>query len=665
MSNSQRPIYITTPIYYVNDRPHVGHAYTTIVADYLARAYRLLGREAYFLTGTDEHGAKVAEAARAAGMTPREWCDKHAALFQEAWKRLDIRYDSFIRTTDARHEQGVGKMLEKLRTVSKDGQPVVYEGEYAGLYCLGCEKFITEKELVDGLCPIHLTKPQELKEKNYFFRLTAYLDDVSRLIESDQVRILPAERKNEVLGLLKQDVLEDFSISREKVDWGIPIPWDPAQNAYVWVDALPNYITAIGYGDNEKEFARWWKDAQVLHLMAKDILKFHAVYWPAMLLAIGEKPPETLFIHGYFTVNGQKMSKSLRNTLDPHAMVDQFGPDGARYLLLTQFQFGQDGDLKAEEFVRQYNADLANDFGNLVSRVLSLIKQYLGGVLQVGHLSYESDELSMNRDIAVTDFVRAVQLTEPGTGKATPPLGWNREGLNPNAAISEAMYLVKQTNLYLERKRPWDLGRSQKLDELSLVLSAAVESIRVAAILLFPVIPSKAREVLRSLGVADVEAELTLSGLEIKNPPLRARCTGPFHLDAPIFPRLEKVDAKTEKKPVSDAATIAENVITIDQFRQTQLRTAEVIAAEKVEGADKLLKLQLALGDQRRQIVAGIALHYKPEDLVGRTIIIVANLQPTKIRGIESQGMLLAASDGGTLRLLTTDGAIASGSSIG
>jgi methionyl-tRNA synthetase len=658
MSADQRPIYITTPIYYVNDKPHVGHAYTTIVADYLARAYRLLGREAYFLTGTDEHGAKVAEAARAAGMTPREWCDKHAALFQEAWKRLDIRYDSFIRTTDARHEQGVRKMLEKLRTVSKDGQPVVYEGEYAGLYCLGCEKFITEKELVDGLCPIHLTKPQELKEKNYFFRLTAYLNDVRRLIESDQVRILPAERKNEVLGLLKQDVLEDFSISREKVDWGIPIPWDPAQNAYVWVDALPNYITAIGYGDNEKEFAHWWKDAQVLHLMAKDILKFHAVYWPAMLLAIGEKPPETLFIHGYFTVNGQKMSKTLRNTLDPHAMVDQFGPDGARYLLLTQFQFGQDGDLKADLFTQQFNADLANDLGNLVSRTISMIEKHFEGKAPgVGREEQTDAFLETQIDAAIAEFLDCLP-ENPADGSIE---------IDPNRGIAAAKRIVHEANRYFDVTKPWALAKVGDTERLKTVLTRSAEAIRRAAIMLNPIIPGKSLQILRALGFTDPDCELMMSGLRSEkfNTPTRMLCPGPFHLDAPIFPRLEKVDAKTEKKPVSDTATVAENVITIDQFRQTQLRTAEVIAAEKVEGADKLLKLQLALGDQRRQIVAGIALHYKPEDLVGRTIIIVANLQPTKIRGIESQGMLLAASDGGTLRLLTTDGPIASGSSIG
>ena len=661
MATSNRPIYITTPIYYVNDKPHVGHAYTTIVADFLTRAFRLLGRAAFFLTGTDEHGAKVAEVARANGMTPQEWCDKHAQLFQDAWKRLDINYNYFVRTTDDRHVQGVRKMLERLHAKKDDeGRSLVYEREYIGLYCLGCEKFITEKELVNGLCPEHLTKPQELREKNYFFRLTAYLDQVRDKIEKDEIRILPEERKNEVLGLFKQG-LEDFSISREKVDWGIPLPWDPSQNAYVWVDALPNYITAIGYGDDRPNFDKWWTEGQVLHLMAKDILKFHAVYWPAILLAIGEAPPKSLFIHGYFTVNGQKMSKTLRNTLDPHAMVDQFGPDGARYLLLTQFQFGQDGDLKADLFVRQFNADLANDLGNLVSRVVTLIERHYNGKQpSPGEIDWENSHatpLQVKINGALTDFHNA--LVSP----AVPPIF----SIDPNDAINAGLTLVRETNRYMEAMKPWAIAKNGASPTLAVILSTAAEAVRRAAILLSPIIPTKSREILRALGFNNPEEELSLDGLDPLWPSnLRRLCPGPFHLDAPIFPRLDKIEVKaTEKRPVTETTVVAENVVTIDQFRQTQLRVAEVVAAEKVEGADKLLKLQVALGEERRQIVAGIALHYKPEDLVGKTLVIVANLQPSKIRGVESQGMLLAASNGKTLRLLTTDGVIESGSSIG
>ena len=667
MPDSPRPIYITTPIYYVNDKPHVGHAYTTIVADFLTRALRLLGCEVFFLTGTDEHGAKVAEVARASGMTPQAWCDVHAQHFQDAWKRLDIEYDYFIRTTDDRHVRGVAKLLDRLHAKSgPDGRPVVYEGEYAGLYCLGCEKFITEKELVEGLCPDHLTRPQELREKNYFFRLKAYLGRVEEKIRSGEIRVLPVERRNEVLGLFKQG-LENFSISREKVDWGIPLPWDPSQNAYVWVDALPNYITAVGYGDNPATFAHWWTSADTIHLLGKDILKFHAIFWPAMLLAVGEKTPDTIFIHGYFTVNGQKMSKTLGNALDPHALVDQFGPDGTRYLLLTQFQFGQDGDVKAEEFVRQFNADLANDLGNLVSRVVALIGQHFAGQAPPpGTPGPHETVLATHWDRALTYFGTSILATslEEWAPKVDLQL---HDAPEINVAIDAGIQLVRETNRYLELTQPWQVARDGDRARLGTILSTAVEAIRRASIILSPIIPRKAEQILRSLGITEPDKELRVDDLGSTDKHVRALCPGPFHLEGPIFPRLDKIEvAKREKTTVSDTHSepAAENVITIDEFKKVQLRTAEVVVAERVEGANRLLKLQIAIGDERRQIVAGIAEYYKPEDLVGKTIIVVANLQPATVRGIPSQGMLLAASKGKTLRLVTTDGPIDSGSGI-
>ncbi|MBI3872211.1 MAG: methionine--tRNA ligase [candidate division Zixibacteria bacterium] len=641
----QTPVYITTPIYYVNDKPHIGHAYTTIVADYLTRAHRLLGRPAFFLTGTDEHGARIAQVAREHGIKPQEWCDRHSEHFRAAWKRLDVAYDQFIRTTDKRHVDGVRRMLERMHAATvPDGKPVIYEGIYTGLYCLGCEKFITEKELVDGLCPSHLTAPQKLTEKNYFFRLSAFLPQVERLINENSIRILPEERRREVLGLFKQG-LEDFSISREKVDWGIPLPFDPSQNAYVWVDALPNYITAVGYGDDPESFARWWTQGTVIHLMAKDILKFHAVYWPAMLLSIGEAVPDQIFIHGYFTVNGQKMSKSLQNAIDPNLLVDRFGTDGTRYLLLTQFPFGQDGDVKADLFIRQFNADLANDLGNLVSRAVTLIERHFEGRRPPGGASQPIDnEQRQQAESCGKRFAAAI------------------ESLAPHDAIGAGIDLVRAANRYLEKTQPWSLAKENDLARLGTVLNTAVESIRVAAIILSPILPSKSRLILATLGFTDPEAELNRQGLSGWD-----RCPGPFHLEAPIFPRMDKVALPSmEKALMSEPTAVAgENVITVDQFRQTQLCTAEVISAEKIAGADRLLKLQIALGEERRQIVAGIAQHYKPEDLVGRTIVVVANLQPATIRGIASQGMLLAASNGPTLRLITTDGPIDSGSSIG
>jgi methionyl-tRNA synthetase len=643
MNDATRPIYITTPIYYVNDVPHIGHAYTTIVADYLARAHRILGREAFFLTGTDEHGARIAEVAEKNGMTPQAWCDQHSARFREAWERLAIAYDGYVRTTDDRHEAGVRKMLERLHSAKgPDGEPVVYEGEYTGWYCMGCEKFMSERELVDGRCPNHPDPPRKLTERNYFFRLSAFLPEVEARISDGRITILPDERRREVLGLLKHG-LEDFSISREKVAWGIPLPFDPSQNAYVWVDALPNYITAIGYEDNAEHFARWWTNADTVHLLGKDILKFHAIYWPAMLLAIDEKVPDTLFIHGYFTVNGQKMSKSLKNVIDPNELVKRFGPDGTRHLLLTQFRFGQDGDVKAEEFIRQFNSDLANDVGNLVSRALKLIDRHFGG---------QKPPLGPRQDI--DNALR--ETAKQALAHFSDAIG----SFSPNDAVTASLNLARESNRYMEQTAPWKVAKSGDTERLGTVLATVVEAIRVSAVLLSPGLPLKSLEILRALGFAEPEKELALEGVSGWD-----RCPGPFRLEGSVFPRIEK-----DKKPApagKATETVAETVglISIDQFFRSQLRTAIITDAEKVKGAKKLLQLTIEIGDENRQIVAGIAEHYQPEELIGKTIVVVANLEPAKIRGIESQGMLLAASKGDTLRLVTTDGPIEAGSKIG
>lgn len=359
--------YITTPIYYVNAKPHIGHAYTTLAADVISRYQKLQGSDAFFLTGTDEHGAKVAQAAEDAGKDPQEFADEVADEFKAAWKNLGIEYSDFIRTTEKRHKEKVQKFLEDLKE-----KAVLYEGEYKGLYCTGCENFITEKELEGGKCPNHKKEPEEVIEKNWFFKLSDYTKKIKQLIESDDFKIHPEFAKKETLGLLGQD-LDDFSISREKVDWGVKLPWDESQTIYVWVDALLNYLTARDYPDLDD---KWPADLQ---LIGKDILKFHAIYWPAMLLAAGLDVPKQLFVHGYFTIDGQKMSKSLKNVIDPNDLVEKYGVDGARYLLLSQFPFGQDGDVKAEKFDEQYNSDLANGIGNLVSRISNLIEKNFDG----------------------------------------------------------------------------------------------------------------------------------------------------------------------------------------------------------------------------------------------------------------------------------------------
>lgn len=634
---------VTTPIYYVNDKPHIGQAYTTVAADVLARFHRANGEETYFLTGTDEHGSKVEETANKLGTSPQELCDLNVGYFKKAWENLDIAFDYFVRTTDRRHHRAVEKLLSLLHQATTDqGEKAVYAGEYSGLYCVGCEKFITEKELVDGLCPDHLREPKRVTEKNYFFRLSAYLDKVEELIRTDRLKISPEERKKETLGLLKQG-LDDFSISREKVAWGIPLPFDPKQNAYVWVDALPNYISAVGYGDDAEQFRKWWKEGSVTHLIGKDILKFHCVFWPAMLLALGESPPDEIFVHGFFTVDGQKMSKSLGNIVDPEYLVGRYGSDGTRYLLLTQFPFGQDGDIQVERFAEKYNADLANDLGNLVSRILKMVKSYHQGEIPRASGYQSADEELMRQAAGCADVV------------------WqNIQRTNLNQAIEQIMALVRRANRYVESQAPWALAKQGEKERLATVLYVGCETLRIISALFYPVLPQKCLRMRELLGLSGDERQPSLA---------RAKEWGLLRAGTKIgrpeslFPRLEKKVKAKETRPVINTADSSEE-ISLEEFSRIDLRVAEVKEAERVEGASKLLRLKIDLGSEQRQIVAGIAEQYSPEDLIGRRIVMVANLKPAKIRGIQSKGMLLAAKDGKVLSLVCVDKDVKGGSTV-
>ncbi len=472
--------YVTTPIYYANDKPHIGHAYTTIAADVLARYHRLLGDTTWFLTGLDEHGAKVAASAQKAGKEPQAFVDEQAALFRAAWNNLDIKYDDFIRTTEPRHISGAQKFLTLLRE-----KGALYQGKYKGLYCTGCEKFITEKELVNGLCPDHKRKPEMIEEDNWFFKLSAYLPQVKKLIESNELKIWPATKRNEALGLFDQD-LKDFSASRQKVSWGIPVPFDKKQTIYVWVDALSNYLTALDYEHNGEPFQKFWPAD--MQLMAKEILKFHVIWWPAMLLAAGLALPKNIFAPGLFTINGEKMSKTIGNVIDSNEMVKKFGVDGTRYLLLSQFPFGIDGDVQESRFVEKYNAELANNLGNLVSRVLKMTQKFFGG--QIPKISQPASELPLQK----------------GTfGEFSEPYMWQQfnhclgEVFEPFECLNSIWRFIGTVNTYIDRRAPWKLAKEGKRGELAEVMLDLLSSLYQLSFVLYPFLPQTAEKIKRAI----------------------------------------------------------------------------------------------------------------------------------------------------------------------
>lgn len=462
---------ITTPIYYVNDKPHAGHAYTTIAADVLTRFFKDKGKDVFFLTGTDEHGTNIARAAEKTGENPQEFCDKNSELFKKAWKNLNIQYDYFIRTTDKHHEKNVKDFLTKLKQ-----NDAVYEKEYKGLYCSGCEKFLTEKDLIDGKCPDHKTRPEQVSEKNWFFKLEKYIKKVENLIKKDKLVLGPEYAKKETLGLFKQG-LEDFSLSRQKVNWGIGLPFDKNQTVYVWTDALLNYIS----GDGSEKFKTYWEDGCVIHLLAKDILKFHAIYWPAMLLAVNHKIPDKEFIHGFFTINGQKMSKTIGNVIDPNNMVEKFGADAARYLLLSQFPFGQDGDIKEDKFIEKYNSDLANGLGNLVARVLTLTTKF----------KVKSQKLKVNDDIK-----KQTDNTKENYKKLM-------EEFRLYEALEEIWKFISFCDSYIEKEKPWQLLKNHesriKNHELEKILKNLLYCVNEISDLITPFLPNTSEKIKEQL----------------------------------------------------------------------------------------------------------------------------------------------------------------------
>ena len=640
--------YVTTPIYYVNDRPHIGHAYTTVLADVLARYNRSLGKDTFFLTGTDEHGQKVQNAAEKHGISPQQHCDETVLRFQELWKKLGITCDRFIRTTQAEHKRVVQEVLQDLYDRGE-----IYKADYTGWYCVGDERFFTEKDLVDGKCPECGREVTAITESNYFFRMSKYQDWLIDHIKNNPDFILPAFRANETLGFLKKP-LADLCISRPKsrLSWGIELPFDKDYVTYVWFDALLNYVSGVGYRTDDEKFKRWWP--ATCELIGKDILTTHTVYWPTMLKAMDLPLPKTIFAHGWWLTGNQKMSKSLGNVVNPMDMIERAGVDAFRYFLMAEMSLGNDANFTEETFISRYNSDLANDLGNLLSRVVKLTIRATGGTIPAAaDLNADDQEL--------LDAVK----------NAVDSMGSSLENYKLDQGIAAVLNAVRAGNRYLEKCAPWTLAKNGETERLHTVLSTAANAIFKVAVLLAPVMPEKMSELVKALGGKDmpVIAELAdhpgISGWVMNDvPPLFPRIIEEKTEAAPAPKKAEKT-AKAEKRSAPEAKAEIPGVITIDDFKRTELRTAKVLKAEKVEGADKLLKLEIELGSEIRQIVSGIAPWYAPEALVGKMIIVVANLQKAKIRGIESNGMLLAAKCGDTLSLITPDKEIASGILVG
>ena len=628
----QNKFYITTPIYYVNDVPHIGHAYTTIAADVVARYKRLEGVEVFFLTGTDEHGQKVQQAANDSGVSPQEHVDKLHQRFKELWVRLNISNTEFIRTTEERHKKLVRDILQELH--SRDE---IYQDSYEGWYCTPCERFWTEKDLAEGNCPECRRKVDKIKEHDYFFRMGKYQQWLIDRIKNDPHFILPASRKNEVLGFLEKP-LGDLCISRPKsrLAWGIPLPFDEDYVTYVWFDALINYISIHGSLDDIRASGFWPADH---NMVGKDILTTHAVYWSTMLKAIGLEPPKNIFAHGWWTVNGQKMSKSLQNVVEPNQLIDQFGVDVIRYFLLREVPFGQDGDFSHKALIGRLNSDLANNLGNLLNRTVNMMEKYFAGVVPTPATNGPEDKALTEKSGEVIAEVRIL---------------YNE--LAYNKILQKIWELVDTTNQYIVKTGPWNLAKTDEgKEQLKTVMYNCAESLRVLGILLNPFMPQSTESMMKQLGV---ETPIEEQGMSSINDWGGLKPGSQMQKAKQLFPRIEDKQAAkilTELSSPKEEKKDNGNQITIDEFMKVELRTGKVLEADKVKKSKKLIQLKVDIGTETRQVLAGISESYEPEDLVGRTVIIVANLKPAKLMGIESQGMVLAASNDGNIILAGFD----------
>lgn len=642
--------YITTPLYYPSANLTIGHTYTTVAVDALARYKRLQGYDVKFLTGTDEHGQKIEEVAKERGVKPKKYVDGIVSDIKKLWKDLDITYDVFIRTTDNYHEETVKKIFQKLYD-----QGDIYKGVYEGYYCTPCESFFTENQLNEGKCPDCSREVKKEKEETYFFKLSKYQDRLLKLLEDNPDFLQPESRRNEMINNFLKPGLDDLSVTRSSFDWGIKVPFDEDHVIYVWTDALSNYISALGYlSEDDSDYKKYWPAD--IHFVGKEIVRFHTIIWPALLMALGEKLPKRVFAHGWILMGEDKMSKSKGNVIYPEPIIDLYGVDSLKYFLLREFSFGQDGSFTKEKFMNRLNSDLANDLGNLVSRTVAMIDKYNGGIIPSAKAEGEFD-----------DQLKELAISTPNTVDA------HMDKLKYSNALENVWKLISRTNKYIDETTPWVLAKDEdKKDRLDTVLYNLAETIRIASVLIRPFMESTSNEIWKQFGID--KSEMTTweslsewgrleSGLKVRK-------------SKPMFPRLDvkeeitKLDEENQKlidkrnAIKKEEKEVEENYISIDDFDKADLRVAEIVKAEKHPNADKLLVFKLRVGEEERQIVSGIAEVYDPEELLGKKVVIVANLKPIKLRGVESEGMILSAEKGKAISLLTTLDDIDSGAKV-